>query len=833
MIKKVLILSIIAIVSQSLFSKPIDQETALLLAKEFYQKQKNSRMRTNNDFDLSLVYTSKDIQLRGQSDNTYYYIFNKTNEEGFIIISGDDKVKTVLGYSDRGNYDPENLPDNLKYLLNRYEEEIKLIIKEDNNKIQYPYDFLSRDKKYKENIEPLLGQIAWNQDSPYNSLCPVDKSGKAVTGCVATAMAQIMRYHKWPQQGKGEKKYRTRTNRINLSVDFSKSIYDWESMTERYSNNSTDKEINAVARLMYDCGVAVEMDYTSQASGALSESVPEALINFFDYDPNLQFHDRMFYTSQEWMNLVKEELNNNRPVYISAQSSSSAHAFVCDGYDSNNLFHINWGWGGVSNGYFEISTLNPSQQGIGGGSGGYNILQSVITGIQPPTDNSKPSYKLALTGNLLSEQTQISRGDKFTVSTLYLCNYGCNDFNGQIGIGLYQGDNLKRTFAVENVSLEGFGLIEQYFWRDIILDSDIPEGTYRIYGIYKPEGSESWQHLKKEQFAIDCLDLFISNEDIRISSPDYEGAALSIPTDGLKAMGNIYQNKSARFSLQIDNAGKEVNTVVWILIFAKDNPNDFEIIAQEGITIPENKSITLELSGHVPFEAGEYYVQAMHTNFIYIYGFEGESFGPITILDTPSESPKLLIEGDMTINKTDFIQGESLELTASIKNKGGYYGDQLYAFIFREGEASSSNYIPANAFIEKDETASFRFNKTTDEEPGNYRIQIAYNENGHLYLIPGGNNIIGYRITGTDNISSTNIQDFIIYPNPVEDYLYITYKVPAKSIQIFNLSGKELIRKYPDTSENCIIPVNQLNSGVYILQITTDKETKTKKFIKK
>lgn len=833
MIKKILILFVIATITQSLSSKPIDQEKALSLAKEFYKSQENTQIRGNNDSDLSLIYACKDLQLRGENDNAYYYIFNKTNEEGFIIISGDDKVKTVLGYSDKCNYDPDNLPDNLRYLLNRYEEEIKLIINKENKISGYPHAILSSNKDYKEAIEPLLGGITWNQDSPYNELCPIDKGGKTYTGCVATAMAQIMRYHKWPQQGRGSKRYRTGTNGFYLSVDFSQSIYDWENMREKYSDSSTEEEKNAVARLMYDCGVAVGMDYTSSGSGALSEYIPKALIDFFNYDPNIQYHDRMFYTSQEWMNLIKEELNNQRPVYISGRSSSSGHAFVCDGYDTNNLFHINWGWGGVSNGYFEISTLNPSQQGIGGGTGGYSILQSVITGIQKPTDSSKPSYNLALTTDLISEQDLISRNDEFMVSTYVLYNYGCNNFEGKVGIGLYQGDDLKETFAVEDVSVEAFGFIEQYFWHDIVIPNTIPEGSYRIYGIYKPEGSENWQKLNKEQFVIDCLDLTISNEQVAISSPDYENVNLSIPTDGLKVMGNIYQDRSARFSLKVDNAGKEVNTSVCIIIFKENDPENAVVIAQEGVTIPENESVNLEFSANIPFEAGEYYIQAAYTTIFYIYSFEGDSFKPITILDTPSESSKLLIEGDMIINKTDFIQGESLELTASIKNKGGYYGDKLYAFIFREGETGSSNYIPVDAFIEKDETVSFQFNKTIDEEPGNYRIQLAYLENGNPYLIPGGNNIIGYRITGTDNISSTNIQDFIIYPNPAEDYLYITYKAPVTSIQVFNLSGKELIRKHPDASGNCIIPVNQLNSGVYILQITTDKETKTKKFIKK
>lgn len=294
-------------------------------------------------------------------------------------------------------------------------------------------------------IAPMLGGIRWNQGDPYNALCPVITStGKrTMTGCVATAMAQVMMYYNYPASGQGATSYTSETHKFQLSSDFSKVAFDWANLTGTYSSTSTAIQKNAVATLMYNCGVAVNMNY-DLSSGAQTKAMAEAMRKYFKYDQNLELYSRNYYTRDEWSNLLKSELNAGRPLLYAGYSRDGGHQFVCDGYDANGFFHFNWGWGGSSDGYFQISALDPSEQGIGGSSGGYNGGQSIVVGLQKPTTGSSfvPQIHMNDTISYSADSLLRTQSVSFGVSKLY--NYGVNIFAGQIGIGLYN-ENDKYT----------------------------------------------------------------------------------------------------------------------------------------------------------------------------------------------------------------------------------------------------------------------------------------------------------------------------------------------------------------------------------------------------
>lgn len=307
----------------------------------------------------------------------YHYTYSGT--EGFMLLPADDAVTPVLGYSETNRFAPlSELSPSMQSWLDYYAGQIS-----DARTLGLPkYKAPATRAGEKAAIGPLL-TTSWNQTAPYNNMCPAVGGRNSVTGCVATAMAQVMKYWEYPTQGQGSINYTTSAG--NLSMDFSATTFDWANMRDSYGGSYSATAARAVATLMKACGYSVQMDYSPWESGAYSKDIPSALIKYFGYDQGVRKQDRSAISSQSaWDDLVYDELLKTGPVIYDGRSSSGGHCFVCDGYDGNGLFHINWGWGGLSDGYFELNELTPGEIGTGGHYGGYNINQDVILGIMPP-----------------------------------------------------------------------------------------------------------------------------------------------------------------------------------------------------------------------------------------------------------------------------------------------------------------------------------------------------------------------------------------------------------------------------------------------------------------
>ena len=298
-----------------------------------------------------------------------FYVFNIDSVGGYVIVSGDDRMPDVLGYSYSGTYKSEEIPDNMRSWLESYAE-------------QYEYLQTHSDAKGAtlttvtgDGISPML-DCHWNQRSPYNILCPQG----TLTGCVATAMAQIMYYHQWPKQTTETiPAYTTRTRSLPMP-EIGITAIDWDNITPTYSSISTEEEIYAIGNLMRLCGSAVEMDYTSNASSASCYS--EIFVKYFGYS-RIGISDmfRNNFSDEVWNQMIYDELKEGRPVFYSGQSSSGGHAFIIDGYGQNDYFHVNWGWGGYQDNYFLLGALN-----------GYNYDQDAIIGINTGQTDSKLPY---------------------------------------------------------------------------------------------------------------------------------------------------------------------------------------------------------------------------------------------------------------------------------------------------------------------------------------------------------------------------------------------------------------------------------------------------------
>lgn len=335
-------------------ANPIDLEKAKTIAQKFACATINNELSGN---DLQLVYTG--VSTRGEA---CFYAFN-CGETGFVIVSADDRFRPIVGYSDEGPFETENMSPELAFYLGKIIEArtSRNAVLIDNAAEEWQ-SVLATGQLLSRNGGRGVDYICttkWNQDSPYNLYAPEASSGpggRCYAGCVATAMSQVMKRWDHPLQGSGSHSYYC-YGYGNQSANFGATTYQWDLMPDRLGGASQE-EIEAVALFMYHCGVSVDMNFSPSGSGANSWDVPYAIRHYFSYTNQCSLKSRDEYSLTNWQNLLKEQFDLGWPVYYSGFSNDGGHAFVCDGYDDNDLFHFNWGWGGSSDGWFVIDEID-------------------------------------------------------------------------------------------------------------------------------------------------------------------------------------------------------------------------------------------------------------------------------------------------------------------------------------------------------------------------------------------------------------------------------------------------------------------------------------------
>lgn len=371
-------------------AQTVDQDVALQKAINFMNLQKRAKGGMVDQPQFVLAHKAANL------DETYYYVFNNT-DGGFVIIGGDETAEEVLGYSDCGSFDVNNVPDNLQWWLSTYEEQIgRSIHAQRANEEMKP---VQREASTSWSaISPML-KTEWDQSMPFNAMIPgndlsLPYNDQYMTGCVATAAAQIMKYHKYPQKGWSSRSYSA--NGCTYEANFAETTYNWDKMKNTYEYKYTGStEEKEVAKLMYHIGAAVCMEYNTAGHGgssAATSTAAQALRKFFGYsEATIVNRESDGMTDQQWESKVYDEISHGRPVLYSGRSAQNAgHAFVCDGYQ-NGRFHINWGWRGSYNGYFLLTAtssepaLTPEGTGSGGGAAGSSYVnkQYIIAGLKP------------------------------------------------------------------------------------------------------------------------------------------------------------------------------------------------------------------------------------------------------------------------------------------------------------------------------------------------------------------------------------------------------------------------------------------------------------------
>lgn len=808
-----------------LSATPISQKTAQKAARGFlYQK-----------LGLNLNLSVEPNQ--GNSGSPEYYVFSINSPiKGFAIVAGDDASKPILAYSFEGPYSSSNMSPSYQKWMEWYRKQIQEIrsynLKADSSISAEWKLYLdpapSQPIPQIQAVNPLL-QVKWNQAPYYNALCPYDNAEgeRTVSGCVATAMAQIMKFWNYPAQGTGSHSYAHSTYGT-LSANFASSTYNWSGMPNKLTGNNQQ-----VAQLMYDCGVSVDMDYGVSSQGGsgayvISSKSPYlhcseyAFKTYFGYDENLEGLQRASFTQSIWIQKLKTELDASRPI-LYAGFGQGGHAFVCDGYDNNDYFHFNWGWGGIYDGYFSINSLNPGTGGAGAGAGTYNNGQQAILNLKPKSGgggNVNPELEIYSTINI--SPSPVNYLNAFEVEVA-IANSGNSNITGDFGAAVFNSDNEFVDF-VETIT--GGTLNSSSYANATFTTAGMAElvpGSYTV-GIYFKQGSGDWNIIDPGSYSSFATFQVVGEQgDIRLH------AAVEIAPYPLK------QNQAFTVSLNIANynSNNSFNGDISIDLHKSDGTWVRELGIKENLSLPAlsyfTNGLTYNLSG-LTDDPGNYKIQVWYLPD----GGDWELVSPSTFenpisftLGTPGLSPDPFETNNtessakaITVNFSgNSATVRSLGSNIHVGNDQDYYKLVLapgydYTISGRVHDSYSSGN--GNTYTVD---ASFSYQKA--EKWSDYYDDILA---GNILIEDGGEllfNVSPY-FTGQTGTYLLDLQVERVKRNttftsiPLEAQTLVVYPNPARTGQKIVLSLKELNQEVDWTLQGFSIDGKQMNTIKYV-----------------
>lgn len=688
------------------------------------------------------------------------YIFDRGKGAGYMIVAADDEVTPLLGYSDTGTIDASDMPDGLKYWLEYYSAEIETV-RSDGSPTVIHSSVAAPSRKA---IAPMIA-TRWNQSAPYNDKCPRVGTKATYTGCVATAMAQVMKYHNWPEKGAGSNSYAW--NGSTLSLDFSTVTFDWSNMLDEYGSTATAVQNDAVATLMYACGISVDMRYGTGASGAVSMKCGTALVNNFNYDASLRYLSREYYPLDEWEEEVYNSLASGCPVLYGGQSNSGGHEFVCDGYSADGYFHFNWGWGGMSDGYFKLTALNPGAQGIGGaGSGaGYNFGQDIIVGIKPFAGQSEFA---AMFGNICDfsvAESSVELGGRITVAA-QASNIGYVEASFKYGVGFTDAAGSTRYVVWANPNT---WLLEPgYHYTtprtySVVIPADLADGEYTVTPAFISD--DRWGDMPTSLGHNGSVRMTVANGTATFAAP----APAVLPEVTEYSFSNtVYVGLPYEVKGTVENNGglEYYDAVYGMLIASSGNI----LLPKMQLDLQAGDTAEFTYSGTMPTSvaAGDYQFA-----FVVNTGEDYEAISDITDIkvNAAPASPKLTLGAVSFESGSNRVPKNDLGVKTSLTCTSGVYYGTLDMMIFRElttpGGAttwrSTAEFPSEMLYLSAGDTADIVFH--SDFSSGTV---------GETYLIMfyAGNSSFSTQEFIVLDKATTGVEDVTVSGEPVEVELY-------------------------------------------------------------
>lgn len=733
------------------FAASVDEAAARRIAIEFVGRNlPGSVLKSDRSEGLTTAFVSK-----GEEGENCFYVFNIGQDKGFVIVSGDSRAPAVLGYAEKGSFHYDEAPENMKWWLSEYARQIGQI---SGDLVVGVREGLKTSKE--SGVLPLLDDIAYNQDEPFNKFCPVLPDGTtAPTGCVATAVAQIMRYYGHPLTGTGSHSYTWENANGGtqvLSADFGATQYDWDNMLSSYEEGYNDDQAEAVATIMYHLGVAFEMDY-APVSLVSSSSVPPALHGFFGYDGAMSYRSRSNYSDEDWKALIRAELEAGRPVYYGGQADGGGHAFVLDGYQADDYFHVNWGWSGHYDGYFLLDALNPEGQGTGGFEGGYNRYQDMLIGIRPEAGGvfQPVIYSLGISA---VDDSVLRDGGRIRLSGNF-SNWDWDTARAEIGMLLYdESEELVDTLGLSGQVLftpygGGFSFDKEHPFEDA-WPQDLPEGLYKIYYGYRTGEDQPWKKVQVSPDTSSCVQAEVKGEKVYFTTLAGEGrpeppatpAHLEV-SEGTTPPKEVYQHEDFTVEAVIINTGGtdfdgELCLVMSIGEFSTNNIVGYSWPATP-CHVPGNGEQTVTFTHNVgSLSPGTYYFYIATVEGDMMTPLQGESLPYdavwciwVDVLGNGSyEEPELWLVSDQTEYPGQVAPNEDFSISTVVMNTGGDYTGTLYMGLF-QGDNIVYQSQPVVATVPSGGSYPVSFEgSTAGLSEGTYDLYIGYIDG--MYFVP-------------------------------------------------------------------------------------------------
>ena len=648
------------------WAAPVNENQARNIAASFMA---NHSMRSTS---LRMAHKAPMVKTAG-ADNAAYYVFNATSG-GFVIVAGDDRAPEVLGYSDKGTFDIETVPEAMQEMLEGYEAQI--------NALALGAKPASRSTSGPA-IRPLV-TASWSQNAPYNTMLPTLNNGQqAVAGCVATAMAQVLYYWKQPTISTAIPEYTSQSLGIYMP-ELPAAEFNWEAMQDVYLSSDTQSEgALAAAQLTLYCAQSVKMNFLYGTSGANTGHIPNAISTYFGYKRSAHCEYRENYSTQGWNNLVYSELTEGRPVIYSGSKASGGHAFICDGYDGEGMFHINWGWDGMSNGYYLLNVLNPDAQGTGSASEAYGYIygQYIVAGIEPGEGNSEFALTAGDVALNSAVTSRVSNNANFSANVNgKFFNYTAETMSVSFGWGLYQDDELISVLFNSAIS----SLPPNYYMttnnQELNFGKGITSGTYRIVPMYSELYANNWRPCKGAE--VNYIEVTIDGDECTVIGQGTAGARDYV-VNSITCNGSLHHGRPVDLAVNMTNNGYSQNDLLYMSV-----NGSFYSSAYLGLEHGETDDIMFRF---LPTTAGTYTCT---------FSFNQDGSDPIAITTiTVDEMPaaNLSITSEV-LNVTDaqnrIVTSDKFSLKLNITNNGATaYNDDITVKLYRRSNGNSGSNV--------------------------------------------------------------------------------------------------------------------------------------------
>lgn len=840
----------------ALFADEISPNQARDLAANFY--------RIQNGLPSSQITLIEEQTYQGRA---VIYTFQINQNDGYIIVSGDDQAYPILGYALKGQYVVENQAPQFSSWIEKYYNEIVSIINAD---VEPTSEIISAWEKFtneetqnhalRSSVGPLVN-LGWDQSPNYNADCPFDPqyNDRTVTGCVATAMAMIMKFWEYPAQGSGFHSFNSQ-NYGTLSANFGNTSYDWSAMPAQLTSANAE-----LAKLMYQCGVSVEMSYGVGQTGGSAAYVVNAASpilhcseyaykTYFGYDASsVSGILRQNYSDQQWVNLMKTELDEGRPMQYAGIGSGGGHTWVCDGYDNNDMFHMNWGWSNQNDGYFFLNSLNPSNLGTGGGSGGFNSTQQVIVGIKPPGGNNPPA------------PASLSVSSFISVLPGSIIDFA-SPFDVYAEVSNTGSSNLTADFAAVLLNAEGYVIdFIQTFPNETVNANSTAAATFSTAGllatpgdyyvavIYK-QGSGNWQivqpgngisnpvpvtiagpyntiqlfsnmTLSPSQFVAGeaaSVNVNLINDGFLDWYGTYYAALFDLEGEYVTTIGELNENQGLPpgfayldpfLTFSTSNLDVEPGTYILAMLGEEQGVGEAYLLGGSTFTNPITITVTGPSISPDSYEPNESVGTAFNlaTNF---------SENDLTIT---TNSANLHIGTDIDYYKISLPAGYSYMITPRLHdsynsgNGNTYTVDGVFTFDSGSGLSPAIDDIaPEPITLGNGGEVIFKVSPYFSGNTGTYQLQI---------------NISRSALSVGEALDET---DLAIYPNPTSNQLNIQGLKQAKTetISIVNSIGQVVFESNKGFANLNQFDVSSLKSGIYYLRALSKERVITKSFIK-